>query len=163
MSPQSMEFWLAAVLAPLILVIALYWLRVFRLAREGVRHAARNIFYAFAAAYLTYVGLLLLLFGLTEKPAGPLAILLGFVFLIFGLRELSAKPVKRKRAVPARIRRAVIARDLGDEPFDPDRHHVDHIVPFVRGGSHTTDNLRVIEKKRNLQKGAKYPRWWELW
>ena len=49
------------------------------------------------------------------------------------------------------------------EKFDPKKHHVDHVWPFSRGGSHTADNLRVIEKKKNLRKGAKRPRMQEMW
>ena len=47
--------------------------------------------------------------------------------------------------------------------WDPKKHHVDHVWPFSRGGSHTTDNLRVIEKKKNLRKGAKLPRLRDMW
>lgn len=160
MSSTTAELWLVAAIA---LPIAFYCLRLLVLARQGVRHAALNLFHRFAGAYLTCAGFVLLLFGFSPRPAQQLEIFAGIVFLIAGLRELWAEPVKRKRAVPARIRRAVIARDLGDRPFDPARHHVDHIVPFARGGSHTMDNLRVIEKGRNLRKGAKYPQLWELW
>jgi len=70
---------------------------------------------------------------------------------------------KRSRYVSKATKRAVIARDLKGEKFDPKRHHVDHVWPFSRGGSHTTDNLRVIEKEKNLQKGAKRPRLRDMW
>jgi len=70
---------------------------------------------------------------------------------------------KRSRYIRKATRRAVIERDLKGEKFDPQKHHVDHVWPFARGGSHTSDNLRVIEKKKNLQKGAKRPRLREMW
>jgi 5-methylcytosine-specific restriction endonuclease McrA len=84
----------------------------------------------------------------------------GFVTMIFFGRWQSRK---RSRFIPKATRRAVIRRDLKGEAFDPEKHHIDHVWPFSRGGSHTTDNLRVIEKKRNLQKGAKRPRMREMW
>jgi 5-methylcytosine-specific restriction endonuclease McrA len=34
--------------------------------------------------------------------------------------------------------------------------HVDHIIPISLGGSHTSDNLRVIPAIDNLRKGASY-------
>ncbi|MGH6887636.1 MAG: HNH endonuclease [Rhizomicrobium sp.] len=73
------------------------------------------------------------------------------------------RPPRRKRTIPKHIREAVIARDLGRKAFDPSKHHIDHIWPFSRGGSHTTDNLRVIHRKQNLRKGAKRPRLWDMW
>jgi len=70
---------------------------------------------------------------------------------------------KRSRYISRATRRAVIARDLKSEHYDPLKHHIDHVWPFSRGGSHTTDNLRVIEKKKNLKKGAKRPRMRDMW
>lgn len=45
--------------------------------------------------------------------------------------------------------------------FNSRKHEYDHEVPFSRGGSHTTDNIRVVEKKKNRSKGAKSP-WWDV-
>lgn len=33
-------------------------------------------------------------------------------------------------------------------------HHVDHIVPLSKGGTHTSDNLQVLKAKDNLKKGS---------
>ena len=60
------------------------------------------------------------------------------------------------------MQRAVIARDLKDEEYDPARHNIDHVWPQSKGGSNTSDNLRVIEKQKNLKKGAKQPRLHEM-
>jgi 5-methylcytosine-specific restriction endonuclease McrA len=57
----------------------------------------------------------------------------------------------------------VIARDLKGEKYDSRKHHIDHVWPFSGGGSHTVDNLRVIERRKNLRKGAKRPRIREMW
>lgn len=63
-----------------------------------------------------------------------------------------------QRRIPTKIRRAVIARDLKGERFDPRVHEVDHIVPFSRGGDHSEDNLRVISRSENRSRGAKMPK-----
>jgi len=70
---------------------------------------------------------------------------------------------RRSRYIPKHVKRAVIARDMIDEEYDPAKHHIDHVWPFARGGSHTTDNLRVIEKRKNLKKGAKRPKMRDMW
>jgi hypothetical protein len=69
---------------------------------------------------------------------------------------------KRSRRIPARVRREVIARDLRGKKFDSRKHHIDHTWPYSRGGSHTTDNLRVAARRENLRKGAKLPKLWDL-
>jgi len=84
----------------------------------------------------------------------------GFVSSIVFYRRAS---IRRKRYIPRSVERAVIARDLKGEKYDGKKHHIDHVWPFARGGSHTTDNLRVIEKKKNLKKGARRPRIREMW
>ena len=45
------------------------------------------------------------------------------------------------------------ARRLGEQTGV--EHHVDHIIPLVRGGPHLPWNLQVITKDQNLSKGAK--------
>ena len=69
---------------------------------------------------------------------------------------------KRSRSIPAKVRREVIARDLKGEEYDSSKHHIDHKWAFSRGGGHTRDNLRVIEKEKNLRKGAKKPGVWDM-
>lgn len=34
-------------------------------------------------------------------------------------------------------------------------HHVDHIIPLSKGGTHTRDNLQILTAEENLRKGAK--------
>ena len=80
-----------------------------------------------------------------------LSLCVAFVALI---RWQSAK---RSRHIMNATKRAVIERDLPGGGYDPQLHHIDHVWPHSRGGSNTGDNLRVIDKKRNLQKGAKRP------
>ena len=67
------------------------------------------------------------------------------------------RPTKN-RAIPKRVREAVIERDLKGAKFDATIHHIDHIVPFSKFGDHSVANLRVLPIKDNLLRGAKMPR-----
>lgn len=105
-------------------------------------------------------------FGLTAvhahlDPKG-IQVLSAIVAFMFVVRWQGAK---RSRYIPKKTKRAVIERHLEKtgEEYDPQKHHIDHRWPHKRGGSNTADNLRVIEKKKNLQKGAKRPRLREMW
>ena len=140
-------------------VVCLYWLRALRLARQGARLFLRNL----ATAVLAFCTLMLVLTAIrlqTRLQPSQEQIIAGVGALIFFSR-LQGK--KRPRYIPKATRRAVIERDLKGEKFDPEKHHIDHVWPFSKGGSHTTDNLRVIEKKKNLRKGAKRPRMRDMW
>jgi hypothetical protein len=68
------------------------------------------------------------------------------------------RPPDRNRRIPSGVRRAVIARDLKGVPFNPKIHHLDHIVPFSKGGDNSVANLRVISKTENLRRGANMPK-----
>lgn len=140
-------------------VVCLYWLRALRLAREGARRFLRNL----VKAIILFSGFMAILTAECRRahlfPSQEL-MMAGSVALIF-LGRLQSE--RRSRHIPKLVRRAVIKRDLKGEKFDSTKHHVDHVWPFSRGGSHTTDNLRVIEKKRNLRKGAKRPRLKDMW
>jgi 5-methylcytosine-specific restriction endonuclease McrA len=113
-----------------------------------------------AKAVLVFCVLMIVLASMTHLQTPQETLVAGFVALLIFLRLQSRK---RSRYIPKATRRAVIERDLKGEKFDPEKHHIDHVWPFSRGGSHTTDNLRVIEKKQNLRKGAKRPRMRDMW
>jgi hypothetical protein len=137
-------------------LFCLYWLRALRLAREGARLFLRNL----AFAVLVFIICQIALAGM-KIPNNGAVVLSGFAALIvFGIRK---RRFRRSRYYPKSVKRAVIARDLKGEKYDPSKHHVDHVWPFARGGSHTPDNLRVIEKEKNLKKGAKRPKMREMW
>jgi hypothetical protein len=140
-------------------VFCLYWLRALRLAREGAKLFIRNLLHAMIVfcVLMTFFTAVRVRSHLLPSQEQVIA---GFVSLIFFGKWRSKK---RSRQIPKWTRRAVIERDLKGEKFDSAKHHIDHVWPFSRGGSHTTDNLRVIEKKRNLRKGAKRPRMREMW
>ena len=127
--------------------------------REGARLFLRN----FAKAALVFCFLTVILPTVrlqTRFQPSQEQVLAGIVALIFFVRWQGRK---RSRYIPKATRRAVVARDLKGEKFDSQKHHVDHVWPFAKCGSHTADNLRVIEKKKNLQKGAKRPRMRDMW
>jgi hypothetical protein len=140
-------------------LVCLYWLRALRLAREGARLFVRNL----AQAVLVFCAVMLIFAATrlqTNLQPPQEQVIAGVVALIFFGRWQGRK---RSRYISKATRRAVIERDLKGEQFDPEKHHVDHVWPFSRGGSHTADNLRVIAKKKNLRKGAKRPRMREMW
>jgi hypothetical protein len=132
-------------------VIALYWLRALRLAREGARLFLLNLVKAGIVFLVALVVLTALRVQLEPKPVQAIS---GLIALLFFLRWQGQK---RSRYIPKATKRAVIARDLKGEKYDSRKHHIDHVWPHSRGGSQTKDNLRLIEKKKNLQKGAKRP------
>jgi hypothetical protein len=137
-------------------LLCLYWLRALRLAREGARLFLGNLAFA-ALAFVTLV----VLFAQTPLSQKNSILVAGFLALVvFSVRR---KRFRRSRYIPKSIKRAVIARDLKGEEYDSSKHHIDHVWPFSKGGSNTSDNLRVVEKKRNLRKGAKRPRMREMW
>ncbi|HYL99356.1 MAG TPA: HNH endonuclease signature motif containing protein [Blastocatellia bacterium] len=101
-----------------------------------------------------------LLLGSRQFPqteAAVIAFLSGFV-----VSSLLIKAPKRSRYIPRAVRRAVIKRDLGRKKLDGRKHHLDHVVPYSKGGDNSVRNLRVIEKKKNLKKGNKMPSIWDF-
>jgi Flp pilus assembly protein TadB len=139
-------------LLPAFVVFSLVLLGV-RRRREGIRHGLRRVI----LVELTYliVGFLLLAVG--QSPV--VAILAGIVCALLVDRRAPA----RSRYIPRSERRKAVARwELRTgRKFNPRLYHVDHVVPFAKGGSSTADNLEVMERRKNLSKGAKSP-WWDL-
>jgi Ca2+/Na+ antiporter len=131
-------------------LFALYWLRALRLAREGARRFLFNL----ARSVIVFVVSLVALAAsgrLERSQVQGLSFCAAFfAFVIWQSR-------KRSRHISTSTRRAIIERDMPSGQYDPQRHHIDHVWPHARGGSNTADNLRVIEKRRNLQKGAEAP------
>jgi hypothetical protein len=64
----------------------------------------------------------------------------------------------RRGGIPPEIRRAVINRDghvcgICGSAVEPTDVHLDHVIPYSRGGPTTAENLRVTHSKCNLQRG----------
>jgi hypothetical protein len=130
---------------------AFYWVQIARRKRQQVAFRLRRL----AVAFSLYLGVIGVLSKLGFSPLEATAF--GFLSAIAGGLFFVQRP-QRDRRIPASVRRAVIERDLKGERFDPKTHHLDHIVPFSKGGDHSPENLRVLPRSRNLQKAARMPR-----
>lgn len=53
------------------------------------------------------------------------------------------------------VQHGMVCHICGGSIFSLDDLHMDHVIPLVRGGSHTVENLRPAHAKCNLRKGAK--------
>lgn len=91
------------------------------------------------------------------------------VILVSGLAGIGSgwilvRPPRGGRRVPKGVREQVIARDLTSRglKWDSSKYHIDHIVPFSRGGDNSLRNLKVVEKRKNLHKGNRLPSFWDL-
>jgi len=102
---------------------------------------------------------LLAVYILAQQKLPPVEVLLFGLLAGIACAWLLVKPPTETRRIPKTIRRQVIARDLTSKglKWDSTRHHIDHLVPFSRGGDNSLKNLRVIEKQRNLRKGGRMP------
>jgi hypothetical protein len=140
-------------------VITLYWLKAFRLARDGVRLFLLNLVKAGMVFLVALTVLTALQVQLEPKQLQGIS---GVIALLFFLRWHGAK---RSRYIPKATKRAVTKRYAEEtgEKYDPKKHHIDHRWPHSRGGSNTEDNLRVVEKGKNLKKGAKRPKLRDMW
>jgi hypothetical protein len=143
--------WLLIVSLALAAPFAIYWIKVARRRRQDLAFRLRRV----AVAFALYFGVIGVLAKLAFSPVEAIAF--GFLSAIAG-GLLFVRPPKRDRRIPSAIRRAVIERDLKGERFDSRIHHLDHIVPFSKGGDHSMENLRVLSRSRNLQRGARMPK-----
>jgi hypothetical protein len=89
--------------------------------------------------------------GLQHGPAVLLALVCGWL--------ASQLVPARSRYIPTHVKRKVIGEYEArtGKKYKAHEVEVDHVWPFVRGGSHTADNLRVIPKRQNRRKGARKP------
>jgi hypothetical protein len=129
------------------------------LAREGIRLFLRNVAKGVCLFCILVFGLAVTR-GKTRMHLPQAEVMAGMATAIY-LARLQTR--KRSRHIPRAVRQAVITRDLKGEKFDSTKHQIDHVWPFSKGGSHTADNLRVIDRKSNLQKRAERPRMREMW
>ncbi len=75
-------------------------------------------------------------------------------------RARGIDPDKRRESIPKWMRRAVIERDgyvcgLCGGAVEPGDVHVDHVIPWSRGGADHMGNLQVAHSACNIAKGAK--------
>ena len=69
-----------------------------------------------------------------------------------------------REAIPAALREAIISDAEGRCAYcgGPGPFHIDHIIPWSRGGATTRDNLACACARCNLSKGARTPEEWRL-
>jgi hypothetical protein len=121
--------------------------------REGIIHRLRQIIILEGV----YLGLALILLRSGQTPL--VSILAGLV-AAFVIKSY-LRP--RSRYIPAGVKRRARAKfelETG-EKFNPRKHEYDHQVPFSRGGSHTKDNVRAVEREKNRSKGDRSA-WWDV-
>jgi hypothetical protein len=143
---------LKVAIAILIVPPAFYVFQVARRSGELWRFKVRR----FALACLVYGGTLFFMpslgYSIYESA------LFGW-FCGLSMAFIMVPKPSRKRYIPKALRREVIARfEQKGGKFDPQRHELDHIVPFSKGGDHSLTNLRVIEKSINRSRGSKMPK-----
>jgi hypothetical protein len=127
-----------------IAIIAWYLYQIGSRKKERVRYKIKRIVVALAI-YLV-AALVLNRQGLPPLEAVVVGLLAGL-----GCAWLLINPPRSDRRIPAAVRREVIARDLTSKglKWDPAKYHIDHMVPFSRGGDNSPRNLRVIERHKN--------------
>lgn len=69
-------------------------------------------------------------------------------------------PDARRPSLPPALRQFVITRDgyvcgLCGGDVEPTDVHIDHIVPYSKGGRHVAGNLQVAHSRCNMRKGAR--------
>jgi hypothetical protein len=150
MQPEQVGRWIFIAIT---IVFGLYILKAIRLSREALRPVLRSFIIGFLIGLAYY-----LQWG---KPAGDKLINNG---IFFGVVAVAVLHRKRSRYYSQKLKKQVIARHFKgrEHEYDPKKHHIDHKWPFARGGSHTRDNLRVMERAKNLRKGAKRPGLWYM-
>jgi hypothetical protein len=134
--------------------VVIFFLSVsIRRRREAIRQRIRRVIIVEGV----YVGVAYLM--LQVGRTGVESLLGGIVAALIVNQTMPG----RSRHIPTSVRRRKIAEyELRTgKKFNPRRHELDHEVAFSKGGSHTEDNLRVVEKRKNRSKGAKSP-WWDL-
>jgi hypothetical protein len=121
--------------------------------REALGGKLRAVFLGFAGFFLTVT-------ILKQYTADGIKILLAG--LLAEVLIINYFRPRRSRYVARSEKRKAIARfERSGKRYDPKKHHIDHVVPYSRGGSSKADNLRVLEKERNLAKSDRSP-WWDV-
>jgi hypothetical protein len=154
---------LASPNGPNIVVITGAGLFAWYLYQIGSRKQER-IRYKIRRALVALFAYLIATLVLSRQGVGQFESVLVGMLAGMGCAWLLVSPPKGGRRIPTAIRREVIARDLTSKglKWDPTKYHIDHLVPFSRGGDNSVKNLRVIERDKNLRKGRKMPGFWDF-
>ena len=138
-------------------ILAWYLYQIGSRKQERIRYKIRRTI----VALVVYLVAVLIL---AQQRLPPVEVIVLGALAGLGCAWLLVNPPKSDRRISKAVRRAVIARDLTSKglKWDPAKYHIDHLVPFSRGGDNSTRNLRVIEKQKNLRKGGKMPGFWDF-
>jgi hypothetical protein len=134
-------------------IVIFFLLVSIRRRREAIRHRIRRVIIVEGV----YLGVA---YVMAQMGRTGIESLLGGIVAALIVNQMMPG---RSRHIPTSVRRRKIAEyELRTgKKFNPRKHELDHEVAFSKGGSHTEDNLRVVEKGKNRSKGAKSP-WWDL-
>ncbi|HVA01299.1 MAG TPA: HNH endonuclease domain-containing protein [Terriglobia bacterium] len=140
-----------------ILVFAWYAYQIASRKQQWIRYKAKRML-VFLIVYAAGV------YVLAQQRLPSLEVGVFSALAGLGSGWLLVAPPKSARRIPRTVRRQVIARDLTSKglDWDPAKYHIDHIVPFSRGGDNSLRNLRVVQKEKNLRKGDKMPSFWDF-
>jgi hypothetical protein len=146
---QGVVLWLLIVF---VLPPAYYLIQVARRRREVIQFKLKRL-----AVYFVCV-----VTGMAVIPGRGYSTRDAAIFSFFFGISAALVLVRRRRTsrrVPNSLRRIVIAKyEATGKRFDPRLHELDHIVPFSKGGDHSEQNLRVVNRSANRSRGAKMPR-----
>jgi hypothetical protein len=137
----------------IVAVVFFFLLVSIRRRREAIRHRIRRVIIVEGA----YLGVA---YVMAQAGRTGIESLLGGIVAALIVNQWMPG---RSRHIPASVRRRTIAEyELRTgKKFNPRKQELDHEVAFSKGGSHTEDNLRVVERRENRSKGSKSP-WWDL-
>ena len=107
--------------------------------RQGIAHRLKRSLKGTAVFLVSLLVLSKSQVALSNADAVLFALLAGAVVVAFSS--------KRPRRIPAKVRREVTPHYEAQTgaKYDPRKHHLDHIWPFVRGGSHTPRQSKGAE------------------
>lgn len=145
------------ILVVLALVGTWYLYQITSRKKERLRYSLKWL----GVAEVCYLGAATIL---GRQHLAPLESIVFAMLVGVGCAELLVRRPRRDRRIPKPIRQQVIARDLTSKglKWDSTKYHLDHVVPFSRGGDHSVRNIRVLEKERNIRKGNRMPKLWDF-
>jgi len=152
MPPQASTNFTPIIVAIVALLVTWYFYQIASRKKEWLRYKLKSLI-------VSEVAFIASAYVLSQQRLPGAEVLLFSILIGLGCGFLFVKAPRSSRRIPKALRQQVIARDLTSKglKWDPTKYHIDHVVPFSRGGDNSLRNLRVVEKERNLRKGGKMP------